>query len=133
MSHHDQTFNDRSEPVPAVEAPTADELDVRLGWTEPGDSAAEIGAALGWPDSFRAGLKLYAPDAADGRAQALSAGLAVILAAPTAKTMRLRAELLRHIAEAGRGESLAQLAKRLGVTARRLQQIRAEIFKFRIR
>ena len=116
MNGHDPSFDEDGHPTAATSTPGDDEIDRALGWAE-----------------FREGLEVYAPDAADGRAQALYAGLAIILAAPTAKTARIRAELLRHVAEGGRGETLSQLAQRLRVTPRRLQQVRAEIFKFRMR
>ena len=111
----DPSFDERGSPVPAVEAPTGDEIDGRLGWTE--------------PNEFREGLERYAPDATDARAQAVRAALAVILTGRTPQSIRLRAEILRHIAEGSSVETLAQLARRLGCSRRRLEQIRAEIFE----
>lgn len=108
-------FNAHGEPEQAVEAVADDELDARLGWTE--------------PDEFREGLERYAPDPSDARAQAVRAALEIVLSARTPQAARLRAEVLRHIAEGSSVETLAQLARRLGVSRRRLEQVRTKIFE----
>ena len=116
MNRPDQSFDEQGQPTAATSPPDPDEHDRALGWREPGDE-------------FREGLKTYAPTTADGRAQAVRAVLEVVLGGRTPQSMRLRAEMLRSIAETGRVESIGQLSKRLGVSRRRLEQIRKEIFE----
>ena len=115
MSRPDQTFDDTGHPTAATATPDPDAHDRALGWAE--------------PDEFREGLKAYAPTAADARAQAVRAVLEVVLGGRTPQSMRLRAEMLRYLAENSRVETLAQLARRLGVSRRRLEQVRTEIFE----
>ena len=115
MKHPDQNDDEHSEPVPAVAAPTADELDVRLGWAEP-------------PDRFDKQLHTIAPGDDTARGQAARALLEIALAGRTASRVRIRCELLRRAAEGSSpAESMVELARRLKVTRRTLEKARREL------
>ena len=112
----DPSFDERGSPVPAVEAPTGDEIDGRLGWTEP-------------PDRFDKQLHKIAPGDDTPRGQAARALLEIALAGRTASRVRIRCELLRRAAEGDSpAESMAELARRLKVTRRTLEKARRELF-----